>query len=204
MNRFAQDTYTIDDSLPFMSNILLAQTFALVGTTIVLLVASPWSGLVLVIIAGFYYRLQGFYRASSRELKRLDSVSRSPIYVHFSESLDGARTIRAFSATDRFLSHAITLVDANQKISFYGNAASQWLALRLQSFGVLVVASVAGYAIISCAIDRPASAGLVGLSLSYALPIVGNLSGLLGSYTETEKEMVSVERVLEYTAQVGR
>lgn len=31
LNRFSSDTYTIDDSLPFIMNILLAQFFGLLG-----------------------------------------------------------------------------------------------------------------------------------------------------------------------------
>jgi len=201
LNRFAQDTYTIDDSLPFMLNIFLAQAFGLFGTTLVLLLASPWSVLVLLVVAVVYQRLQTFYRASSRELKRLDSISRSPVFSHFSETMDGATTIRAFEATDAFLARSLLLVDANQRVSFAGSAASQWLGLRLQAFGLLVVASVAAWAVGSCVVDHPVSAGLIGLSLSYTLPLVGNLSGLLSAYTETEKEMVAVERVHEFTTE---
>lgn len=201
LNRFAQDTYTIDDSLPFMLNIFLAQAFGLFGTALILLLASPWSVLVLLVVAVVYQRLQIFYRASSRELKRLDSVSRSPVFAHFSETMDGATTIRAFGATDSFLARSLLLVDANQRVSFAGSAASQWLGLRLQAFGVLVIASVAAWAVGSCVVDHPVSAGLIGLSLSYTLPLVGNLSGLLSAYSETEKEMVAVERVHEFTAE---
>ncbi len=201
LNRFAGDTWTIDDSLPFISNIFLAQAVGLLGTTIVLLIASPWSVVVLLVVTVVYQRLQTFYRTSSREIKRLDSVSRSPIFALFSETMDGASTVRAFGATDMFLARNLQLVDGNQRVGFAGTAASQWLALRLQAFGLLVVASVAAWAVGSCAVDHPVSAGLIGLSLSYTLPLVGNLSGLLSAYTETEKEMVAVERVHEFTEQ---
>ncbi|TFJ86038.1 hypothetical protein NSK_002858 [Nannochloropsis salina CCMP1776] len=201
LNRFAQDTYIIDDSLPFMLNIFLAQGVGLIGTAIVLLFASPWSVAVLVLVAIVYQRLQTFYRASSRELKRLDAVSRSPLLSHFSETISGASTVRAFGATDAFIGRSIEMMDANQRVGFIGNAASQWLGFRLQAFGLLVVASVAVWAVGSCAIDHPVSAGLIGLSLSYTWPLVGNLSGLLNAYTETEKEMVAVERVHEYTTE---
>lgn len=72
-------------------------------------------------------------------------------------------------------------------------------------FGLLVVTFISASAIFSClwlpigSVD----AVLVGLSLAYALPIVGNLNALLGSYAETEKELISVERVGEYIKQVG-
>lgn len=71
-------------------------------------------------------------------------------------------------------------------------------------FGLLVVSFISASAIFSCLWLPVGSvdAVLVGLSLSYALPIVGNLNALLGSYAETEKELISVERVGEYIKQV--
>lgn len=201
LNRFAGDTWTVDDSLPFILNILLAQSAALVGTAVVLALASPWTLLVLLLVSPLYHRLQAFYRASSRELKRLDSVARSPLLAHFSETMAGAVTVRAFGAAPRFRRQSLALVDANQRVAFYSSAASQWLGLRIQAFGVLVVASVAAWAVGSCAAHRPARAELIGLALSYASGVLGNLGGLLNAYAETEREMVAVERVHEFTAQ---
>jgi hypothetical protein len=50
----------------------------------------------------------------------------------------------------------------------------------------------------ACAAGRRAGAGLVGLSLSYALAITGLLNSALTSAAETEQEMVAVERILDY------
>lgn len=201
LNRFAGDTWTVDDSLPFILNILLAQSAALVGTAIVLVLASPWTLLVLLLVSPLYHRLQAFYRASSRELKRLDSVARSPLLAHFSETMAGAVTVRAFGASSRFRAQSLALVDANQRVAFYSSAASQWLGLRIQAFGVVVVASVAAWAVGSCAAHRPARAELIGLALSYATGVLGNLGGLLNSYADTEREMVAVERFGEFTSE---
>ncbi len=199
LNRFAGDTWTVDDSLPFILNILLAQSAALVGTAAILVLASPWTILALIIVSPLYHRLQAFYRASSRELKRLDSVARSPLLAHFSETMDGAVTVRAFGAADRFRARSRALVDGNQRVAFYSCAAAQWLALRIQAFGVVVVASVAAWAVGSCAAHRPVRPELIGLALSYASGVLGNLGGILTSYAETEREMVAVERVHEFT-----
>jgi ATP-binding cassette, subfamily C (CFTR/MRP), member 10 len=132
LNRFAQDTYAIDDQLPFMLNIFLAQSFSLLGTVVVLTLGSWKTATILLVVAVLYYHLQRYYRASSRELKRLDSVSRSPIFAHFSETLDGAMSIRAFDIGERFLARNLELLDENQRVSLLGTAASQWLTFRLQ------------------------------------------------------------------------
>lgn len=105
------------------------------------------------------------------------------------------------------------LLDVSQTSSFSASAAAQWLALRLQAIGVVVLGTVCGFAIMEHLVrtrnhhsegdtssgPSSAAAGLAGLALSYTLPIVNTLEGLIGSFAETEKEMVSMERLQEYS-----
>ncbi|CAK9157464.1 unnamed protein product [Ilex paraguariensis] len=145
--------------------------------------------------------LQFYYRSTSRELRRLDSVSRSPIYASFTETLDGSSTIRAFKSEELFLASFTENVTLYQRTSYSEIIASLWLSLRLQLLAAFVVSFVAVMAVIGSHGHLPinlGTPGLVGLALSYAAPIVSLLGSFLTSFTETEKEMVSVERVLQY------
>ncbi len=137
LNRFSSDLYTVDDSLPFILNILLAQIVGVIGPVIVCAYAVPWIILVLVPLTFILYDVQLRYRPASRDLKRIGSVSLSPIYAHFSDTLSGLQTIRAMRATRRFVSENEEKVEANQKAQYAGVAASQWLELRLQLLGKL-------------------------------------------------------------------
>ncbi|KAG0475640.1 hypothetical protein HPP92_015326 [Vanilla planifolia] len=201
LNRFSSDLYMIDDSLPFILNILLANLLGLLGIAVVLLYAQI---LVLLIIFPFWYiysKLQFYYRSTSREVRRLDSVSRSPIYSTFSETLDGASTIRALKSEDFFMKRFSEHVTLYQKASYSEIIASLWLSLRLQLLAASIISFIAIMAVIGNFGNFPISLGtpgLVGLALSYASPVVSLLSSFLTSFTETEKEMVSVERVLQY------
>ena len=85
----------MDDSLPFILNIFLANLLGVLGPLVVTVYALPWFCLVLVPLCLLYWRVQARYRPASRDLKRLSSVSLSPIYSHFSETLAGLSTIRA-------------------------------------------------------------------------------------------------------------
>ncbi|KAH9715832.1 multidrug resistance-associated protein 11 [Citrus sinensis] len=190
LNRFSSDLYMIDDSLPFILNILLANFVGLLGIAVVLSYVQCRFGSSIA-----------SYRSTSRELRRLDSVSRSPIYASFTETLNGSSTIRAFKSEDYFMAKFKEHVVLYQRTSYSELTASLWLSLRLQLLAAFIISFIATMAVIGSRGNLPATfstPGLVGLALSYAAPIVSLLGNFLSSFTETEKEMVSLERVLEY------
>ncbi|XP_063774836.1 ATP-binding cassette sub-family C member 10 [Pseudophryne corroboree] len=198
INRFSSDLYCVDDTLPFIINIFLANVFGLLGMLVVISYGLPWILPILLPLALLYYYIQRYYRHTSRELKRLQSITLSPIYSHFSETLTGLSTIRATRHADRFEAECESRLELNQRCMFASNTAVQWLDIRLQMIGVVVVTAIAIIAIVQHQ-RRAGDPGLVGLSLSYALSITGLLSGLISSFTMTETMMVSVERAEEYS-----
>ena len=86
-------------------------------------------------IAIVYIFVQRYYLESSRELKRLDSVSRSPIFAHFQETLGGAATIRAYRQTKRFEQESRWRMDENLRAYFMWVMLNRWLAVRLEAVG---------------------------------------------------------------------
>ncbi|XP_019356117.1 ATP-binding cassette sub-family C member 10 isoform X1 [Alligator mississippiensis] len=201
LNRFSSDLYCIDDSLPFILNIFLANVYGLLGMLVMITYGLPWIGLVLLPLTALYFSIQRYYRRTSRELKRLYSLTLSPIYTHFSETLTGLSTIRAMRATDRFEAENQLRLEQNQRCLFASNTAMQWLDIRLQMIGVVVVTAIAVIAITEHQ-RHLGNPGLVGLALSYALSVTNLLSGLISSFTQTETMMVSVERTEEYTTDI--
>ena len=153
---------------------------------------------LIIPLAMLYLYIQRYYLRTSRELKRLDSVSRSPIFAHFQESLSGISTIRAFRQQKRFLLENEWRIDANISAYFPSISANRWLAVRLEFLGSLIILAAAGFSIISVANHSGLSAGLVGLSMSYALQITQSLNWIVRQTVEVETNIVSVERVLEY------
>lgn len=137
---------------------------------------------------------------TSRELKRLDSVSRSPIYAHFQETLGGITTIRAYREQLRFSKENEWRVDANLRAYFPSINANRWLAVRLEFLGSVIIFASAGFAIISVSSGTGLGPGTVGLAMSYALQITQSLNWIVRQTVEVETNIVSVERVLEYAA----
>ncbi|XP_029800372.1 multidrug resistance-associated protein 7 isoform X3 [Suricata suricatta] len=198
INRFSSDVACADDSLPFMLNILLANAVGLLGLLAVLGSGLPWLLLLLPPLSIVYYCVQRHYRASSRELRRLSSLTLSPLYTHLADTLAGLAVLRAAGATYRFEEENQRLLELNQRCQFAASAAMQWLDIRLQLMGATVVSTIAVIALVQHQ-QGLANPGLVGLSLSYALSLTGLLSGLVSSFTQTEAMLVSVERLEEYS-----
>jgi ATP-binding cassette subfamily C (CFTR/MRP) protein 1 len=167
-------------------------------TLIVICVATPFFIILILPIGAVYFFIQRYYLRTSRELKRLDSVSKSPIYAHFQESLSGIGTIRAFRQQGRFAQENEWRVDSNLMCYYPSINANRWLAVRLETIGSFIILFAAGFSIISIAAGNGPSAGLVGLAMSYALQITQSLNWIVRQTVEVETNIVSVERCLEY------
>lgn len=199
LNRFSSDIYRVDEVLARTFNMLFVNVAKSGFTLAVISFSTPAFIGVIIPIGAMYIWIQRYYLRSSRELKRLDSVSRSPIYAHFQESLGGISTIRAYRQQQRFLLENEWRVDSNLKAFFPSISANRWLAIRLEFLGAVVILASAGFAIISVASGSNLSAGMVGLAMSYALQITSSLNWIVRQTVEVETNIVSVERVLEYS-----
>lgn len=121
------------------------------------------------------------------------------MYAHFGETISGLSTIRAFRHVARFVEHNFLLVSNSIRAQFTSLVAGLWLSFRLQLIGILMVAGISLIGVFEHVYTLQGSnPALVGLSLSYILSVTGLLNGLISSFTETEKEMVGVERVTAY------
>jgi len=196
LNRFSKDQYAVDQSLPRTISMFVVILFAAVSILLVIGVVTPFFLTAVIPLTYIYVLVQQYYIRSSRELKRLDSVSKSPIFSHFDETLNGVATIRAFKRSDDFISENEGRLDTNQRAYFISTTANRWLGIRLELLGAVVV----GLASLFCVIEREnIDAGSAGLSLTYALQTTALLNWLVRMYTETESQMVAVERLVEYS-----
>ena len=111
-----------------------------------IIVVTPYFGIAILPVMYVYFRTMNYFREVSRETKRLDSISRSPVFSHFSETLGGLGTIRSYDQTDRFINEFETKVDANT-VAYYNNkTADRWLAIRLELVGSLIAGLAAVFA----------------------------------------------------------
>uniref|UniRef100_A0AAZ3SGN9 ATP-binding cassette, sub-family C (CFTR/MRP), member 3 n=1 Tax=Oncorhynchus tshawytscha TaxID=74940 RepID=A0AAZ3SGN9_ONCTS len=173
INRFSKDIYVIDEALPSTVLMFLGTFFSSLSTMIVIVASTPIFAVVIAPLAFIYIFVQRFYVATSRQLKRLESVSRSPIYSHFSETVTGSSVIRAYCRHDAFVLMSDMKVDDNQKSYYPGIVSNRWLGVRIEFIGNCIVLFAALFAVIGKDKLNP---GLVGLSVSYALLVQYNIS----------------------------
>ncbi|XP_015279485.1 PREDICTED: canalicular multispecific organic anion transporter 1 [Gekko japonicus] len=196
VNRFAKDIFTVDETIPMSFRSWLSCFLGILSTLLLICLATPYFGIIIVPLGILYYFVQQFYVATSRQLRRLDSVTRSPIYSHFSETVSGLSVIRAYGHQERFLLHNEKIVDVNQKSVYSWIISNRWLAVRLEFVGNLVVFFSALLAVFS---KGSLEGGIVGLSISSALNVTQTLNWLVRMTSELETNIVAVERVHEYT-----
>lgn len=196
VNRFSREIDTIDSTIPQIIKMFMGSMFNVIGACIIILLSTPIVAVVIPPLGIIYFFVQRFYVATSRQLKRLESVSRSPVYSHFSETLLGISVIRAFEEQKRFKQLSDFKVDENQKAYYPSIVANRWLAIRLEYVGNFIVLFAALFAVIA---RHSLSAGLVGLSVSYALQVTAYLNWLVRMSSELETNIVAVERVKEYS-----
>ncbi|XP_032595387.1 multidrug resistance-associated protein 1 isoform X5 [Drosophila grimshawi] len=194
MSRFSKDIETVDQKIVEVMTDCLWCAFEVLATIVVISISTPIFLAVIVPIAFIYYFAQRFYVATSRQLMRLESVSRSPIYSHFGETVTGVSTIRAYTVQDRFIDESDGKVDKNQVCKYPSLIANRWLAVRLEMVGNLIILFASLFAVLG----GQTNPGLVGLSVSYALQVTQTLNWLVRMSSDIETNIVSVERIKEY------
>ncbi|GAA5830633.1 hypothetical protein JCM11251_002541 [Rhodosporidiobolus azoricus] len=198
LNRFSRDVYVIDEVLARVFGGFARTLASVFGMLAVIAVSAPSFLLVLIPLLIVYKRVQTYYLATSRELKRLDATTKSPIFASFQETLGGVSTVRAYRQSQRFIAENEARIDRNNEPAYASITANRWLAIRLEFIGSIIIASSAFLAVFTLVRTRNLDASLVGLMLSYALSTTQSLNWIVRSATEVETNIVSVERVQEY------
>ncbi|XP_014446420.1 multidrug resistance-associated protein 4 [Tupaia chinensis] len=196
LNRFSKDIGHMDDLLP-LTFLDFIQTFLqVVGVVAVAAAVIPWIIIPLVPLGIMFFVLRRYFLETSRDVKRLESTTRSPVFSHLSSSLQGLWTIRAYKAEERFQELFDAHQDLHSEAWFLFLTTSRWFAVRLDAICAIFVIVVAfGSLILAKTLD----AGQVGLALSYALTLMGMFQWSVRQSAEVENMMISVERVIEYT-----
>uniref|UniRef100_A0A674MDC3 Cystic fibrosis transmembrane conductance regulator n=1 Tax=Takifugu rubripes TaxID=31033 RepID=A0A674MDC3_TAKRU len=200
LNRFSKDIGQLDSKMPWIFVDFIQLFLQILGVIAVSASVIPWILIpVLPLLLVFIY-LRRYFLQTSRDVKRLESTTRSPVFSHLSSSLQGLWTIRAFQAEDRFQKTFDDYQDLHSQAWFLFLTTSRWFALRLDGIcSIFVTVTTFGCLLLRDQLD----AGSVGLALTYAVTLMGMFQWAVRQSAEVENLMTSVERVIEYTELEG-
>ncbi|KAF9326067.1 Multidrug resistance-associated protein 1 [Podila minutissima] len=196
MNRFSSDVDNMDELLPFFASDFYFFLSTVLGTLIVISFSVPIFLAVIPFLVVLYLIIQTYYIRSARALKRIYSISKSPLYQHFGETLAGVSTIRALRVSDQFIRNSAAKSDQSSNAYFAYTISNRWMHIRLEFLGSIVVLATALLAVLGRETLGPAMAGL---ALSYSLNATYGITLLVTSFSELQNQLVSVERIREYS-----
>ncbi|KAI0370390.1 ABC protein [Pilatotrama ljubarskyi] len=193
---FGKDIENIDNQLPVSMRLLVLTIANMIGSVLIITVVEHYFIIAALAIAVGYNYFASFYRASARELKRLDAMLRSLLYAHFAESLSGLPTIRSYGEINRFLRDNEYYVDLEDRAAYLTVTNQRWLAIRLDFLGGLMTFVVAILAVSNASGINPAQIGLV---LTYTTSLTQLCGMVTRQSAEVENYMSSVERIVQYS-----
>ncbi|KAF7340568.1 ABC bile acid [Mycena sanguinolenta] len=194
LNRFGLDMDKIDSDLAGSLQTVNSSLAGFFASVITITVVFPGFLFPAVILGYIYYRLALGYLNTGRDLRRMESNSRSPIYSDFGELLEGIVTVRAFSAENRFLDNLHKRINTATKMWYVFWMTNRWLLLNFDCLGGLAVFITALFSITFLDND----AGLAGLAMTSALTFTNAVYWACRNWTGLEVDLNSVERVVEY------
>lgn len=200
INRFSRDLGDIDRNVASFVNMFMNQLWQLLSTFVLIGIVSTISLWAIMPLLILFYAAYLYYQSTAREVKRLDSITRSPVYAQFGEALNGLSTIRAFKAYDRMAKINGKSMDNNIRFTLANTSSNRWLTIRLETLGGIMIWLIATFAVMQNgrAENQVAFASTMGLLLSYTLNITNLLSGVLRQASRAENSLNAVERVGTY------
>ena len=194
INRFTDDVNSLDTQMLTLLRMTLFSSGILLASLITVFVYVPWTILAIIPTITISLLLYNYYRISSIELKRINSVFRGITFSLLSESVSGLPVILGYDRADEFKNLLSERID-NMNISFQVNLASQyWLALRISSpvlCVTLVVALLSAFQIFHLDVSR------VGMLLSLIPTLSVAIVNILPNFVDLENQLNSVERLHE-------
>ncbi|EPS30631.1 hypothetical protein PDE_05583 [Penicillium oxalicum 114-2] len=195
LNRFTSDFHMIDARIGYEFAFFGSQTLEVCGIVLAGVLVSPTVLILAAILFVVCMRLSMTYLAGAREIKRLESTAKSPVFEQFGSSLAGLITIRAFSKSETFIDVIYEKINAHAQAWWTMWLLNRWLGIRMN-----IVGAVFSTATAALVVSLPGvSASLAGFALSFALQCNTAIAFVLRQYANIELNMNATERVIEYS-----
>lgn len=198
LQRFSRDVESVDIHIQWTFEQTVNALLQVTLSFFLIVLTLPITILFLAPILFYYYGLQKAYRRAAREVKRLDSLARSPRYAHFKETLQGLSVIRAFNREVYFNQEFLGKLHHSIQAFYTHLVINRWFSIRLPLVGAFI-SSVTVLAIVFSSYHQWISAGIAGLITLYAIQFWKYLNWGIRIFSDLESRMTSVERLSFYS-----
>ncbi|KAH7971518.1 hypothetical protein HPB49_025390 [Dermacentor silvarum] len=196
LNRFSKDLDQADIQISLVVDCVLEQLSDVLGILLLITLYIPAFLPAVAPCALVYFVVQKLFVRTFRQLQRLESVSRSPVFNCIAETVPGVQTIRAYAVQRGFVAISDSLLERWISCAFHLMAAERWLTVRLNFLGNAVSLVTACLLVHGRDTFGPA---VIGLTLLYSLRLTDALNFLVRFTAELENSLIAVERLHEYT-----
>ena len=135
------------------------------------------------------------YLRGARAIRRLETIQKSPMISHFSSSLEGLSTIRAFSNVPVFSAKMYGMIDSFAVATWHNWLFNNWIGFRMSMVGSIFSSAVAAFIVSTRGVDS----SLAGFALAFALDYREAAIRTIRLLAATELDMNAAERIFEYT-----
>lgn len=200
LSRFGKEIETVDRGVPdSIGSVLFCFLQIFFSAGALAGVVTPGMLIPLGLVGILYVKTMSLFRPAARDMKRVETKTRSPIYTHFGEALRGTETIRSIpGAQAHWSSQHRSFTDTNLSVYYTVKALDRWLSTRLETLGNTIVLTAAIASVFLTRAGR-LKAGSAGWGLTQALSITGLMTWAVRCLTDLETNMMSVMRVKELT-----
>ncbi|XP_060872943.1 probable multidrug resistance-associated protein lethal(2)03659 isoform X2 [Metopolophium dirhodum] len=196
LNRFSKDIGLIDEMLPSVLISCIQIGLTAIGIVTIVGIVNPYLTLPTFVLVILFLKMRTFFMTTTRNIIRLEGVTRSPIYTHVNSSLQGLTTIRAFNVEQiliqEFTSHQDLHSSAWYLFITLSRAFGFWLNMACMFYISCVIFSFV-------LISDVTNGRYVGLAVTQSIVLSTMFQWVMRYSADLENQMTSVERVLEYT-----
>lgn len=190
----------VDLELPRNVSNFIVCLMSVIGSFTFIGIVLPWFFIVMGPILYYYYCVQRWYRPLSRDLQRIESASRSPIFASFSENVAGVMSVRAYGLGEGLCAKSDVLIDSGNNAFYLMHSSNRWLQVRLDGLAGFTMAFVCFFIVLGKSSDViVVDAGMAGLLITYVQMVTGLMNWTVRMGCETEARITSVERIVEYS-----
>ncbi|ROW08715.1 hypothetical protein VPNG_06410 [Cytospora leucostoma] len=195
LNRFSQDMTLVDQQLPVAFFEVVLDTLTAIASAGIIASGAQYFAVVIPFCVVPLYALQKFYLRTSRQVRHLDLELKSPLYTHFTETLNGIVTIRAFGWQREFVADQFRLLDLSQKPYYLLFCIQRWLSVVLDLF-VTVIATI--LVALAVKVTHTTSSGAIGLSMVSLISLNTALSRIITAWTNLETSLGAISRLRDF------